>query len=244
MATNNAPKIDAAKSSFDSSCEEDFLDITLKGNQIQYTFASPGSVDSVHAGNENSQTWEFVPTEFIPSTHTLSENDPPSVAKSPKSNLRLMSDLIPRQKEFFKMRKQISLPFIGKRKRSTISDQDSPFHSYDIVDPYEPPSTESLEQEWTQSLIQESVMVDHCSIEDQHKFRSMHLSKPVALKKRAELFIARIESRWQAAVNSLKLSVEEDQKMHGVWLLSEIDHWDNECERVVMLLDDSILIAK
>lgn len=62
-----------------------------------------------------------------------------------------------------------------------------------------------------------------------------------------EGFFAAKCGRLEEAVTECKKAVMEDQvdgQLQGVWLLTEIDHWDNEKERVIILTDNCMLMVK
>ena len=224
----------------DESNSDSFLDISILENKT----SKHGEVSrenfnpNQQATSHTIEDWEFIPSEFVPTSKSLVQHDTSSkLATLPNS-----------KPKFFRkpnLRKRVSLPKLLKPKRSA---PDIAFKTYDIVDPFEAPSTELVEQELTQCLIHESVVIDECPSDQEDELLANSVDQYTLSAKRrgsvGESFLARSNVKWQRAVNSLKLSVEDDQQIYGVWLLSEISHWDNESERIVMLLDDSILIAK
>ena len=226
-------------SSTEDSNSDSFLDISVlenkdsKHQKISFENVNPNQ----QADSTSIEEWEFLPSRYVPNSKALQQNT--------SSKLATLTNSKPSFSLKSKLRKRMTLPKLMNPKRSAPG---SSFSTYDIVDPFEAPSTELVEQELTQCLLHESVVIDECPSdnEDDVMANSMHQC-PLPAKRRGsvgESFLARSNVKWQRAVNSLKLTVEDDQQICGVWLLSEINHWDNESERIVMLLEDSVLIAK
>ncbi|XP_041479791.1 tumor protein p63-regulated gene 1-like protein [Lytechinus variegatus] len=60
-------------------------------------------------------------------------------------------------------------------------------------------------------------------------------------------YFASQAGRLEAAASACQLSLineEEDGKLEGVWLLTEIDHWDNEKERIAAVTQNSLYLVK
>lgn len=69
----------------------------------------------------------------------------------------------------------------------------------------------------------------------------------VITDKTSQKFFSYKESAFDRAVANCKAEhykEEIDGRITGSWLLSQIDHWDNEREKVVMLTENSLLIYK
>ena len=232
-----ATRFPSNNSSLEDSNSESFLDISVVGNKHQKV--SFENVSPNHPADPTPiEEWEFIPTGFVPNSKTLIQDTSSKIATLPKD----------KSNTFFRkpnLRKRLTLSKLMNPKRSA---PETSFSTYDIVDPYEAPSTELVEQELTQCLLHESVLIDECPSDNEDDVIANSVDQYTLSSKRrdsvGECFLARSNVKWQRAVNSLKRTVEDDQQICGVWLLSEINHWDNESERIVMLLEDSLLIAK
>ncbi|XP_069123663.1 tumor protein p63-regulated gene 1-like protein [Argopecten irradians] len=65
-------------------------------------------------------------------------------------------------------------------------------------------------------------------------------------EKIAQHYFSYKESNFEKAVSvcEQKAKAELDGKRVGAWLLTEIDHWDNEREKIVLLFENSVMIFK
>ncbi|OWF40321.1 tumor protein p63-regulated gene 1-like protein isoform X2 [Mizuhopecten yessoensis] len=65
-------------------------------------------------------------------------------------------------------------------------------------------------------------------------------------EKLAQNFFSYKETNFDKAVSvcEQKAKPELDGKRVGAWLLTEIDHWDNEREKIVLLFENSVMIYK
>ncbi|KAI6648478.1 Tumor protein p63-regulated gene 1-like protein isoform 2 [Oopsacas minuta] len=225
----------------------DFFDISMLDDEIQCSilaedqcFSNENDCPNQQVLAQANEEWEFIPTELVPPSQVLvKQNSLSKLATLPLVKNDFLSSLKP------KLPKRIPLPKLLTSKCSS-SVPESSFNAYDVVDRFEAPSTEEVEQELAQCLLHESVVIDGSLTDQKHQLmtQSLQYSHPSIRKGSSDSFLARSDVKWQTAVNTLIKSVEDDQEVHGVWLLSEINHWDNESERIVMLLNDSLLIAK
>ncbi|XP_015236455.1 PREDICTED: tumor protein p63-regulated gene 1-like protein [Cyprinodon variegatus] len=74
-----------------------------------------------------------------------------------------------------------------------------------------------------------SLSVDNCL--QQFKIRKFFVLRPGTLNQAIKDVEALVKK-------------EEDGNVHGVWLMAEVDHWNNEKERLVIITDKTLLIFK
>lgn len=221
------------------SLSDDFFDVSIREDDSipseDNFFSNENDNPNQKATIPSTEEWEFIPTELVPSPGVVvKQNSSSRLATLPATKKDILSSL---------KRKRISLPKLLTHKRPA---HPVSFNTYDIVDRGEAPTTEEVEVELTQCLLHESVVIDECVVDQEGDVtQPMQYTHPARRRgSTGDLFLARSDVKWQTALNTLVKSVEDDQEVCGVWLLSEIDHWDSESERLVMLLNDSILIAK
>ena len=222
------------------SMSDDFFDVSIREDDFipmeDQFFSNENDNPNQKATVPSTEEWEFIPTELVPSSRVIfKQNSSSRLATLPSTKKDILSSL--------KRKRIISLPKLLNHKRPVPSVS---FSTYDIVDRGEAPTTAEVELELTQCLLHESVVIDECVVDQEGEMtKPMQYTHPAKRRgSTGDLFLARSDVKWQTALSTLVKSVEDDQEVYGVWLLSEINHWDNESERIVMLLNDSILIAK
>ncbi|XP_028260162.1 tumor protein p63-regulated gene 1 protein [Parambassis ranga] len=77
------------------------------------------------------------------------------------------------------------------------------------------------------------------------RFEGLSVDSSLQQFKKRKFFVLRPGTLNQAIKDIEALvNKEVDGSIHSVWLMSEVDHWNNEKERLVLLTDSSLLVFK